>query len=97
MPRSSASPLDLYLKAIGFDQCSDRRQTSCCEFMCQHTVYLTVSILATSEERVGGGKNKKVFCSAAILQRLAERSIDAVNEKMCSRGKTGRITTCRSR
>lgn len=30
--------------------------TPCCEFMCQHTVYLTVtvSILATLEERVGG-------------------------------------------
>lgn len=65
--------------------------------MCQHTVYLTVSILATLEERVRGAKKKKVCSSAAILQWLAERSIDAVNEKMCSRGKTGRITTCRSR
>lgn len=46
----------------------------------------------------GGGvkEKKKVSSSAAILQWLAERSIDAVNEKMCSRGKTGRITTCRS-
>lgn len=93
------------LEGHWFWSASDRRQIPCCEFMCQHTVHLTVSIMATLEEQRSPPRLQSFsgLLSVALMQlmrkcaageRQGELQLAEADEKSINNSRRSSKTSC---